>query len=264
MNINFHVLWLATQARNILWYPLVGKTRWTCDARTPFQPSSDPDKIHVFVTGYSLIWFGILVLFHTNFSWVIIYCGGVGRGKGAPSGACMIVYCECCFVATVTITRRQPRKLLLLETLSSPLRIFGSTSYHPELSCVRPARDTPHQGFPKLCISKHCVFMRTFIGQYQNTCKCPHRNNAIGIVYATQTFILTFCWKQIQFSLGIIEVRYLEWIPSGEKGKENWMHDRYFHLYSYSENIGTAPMCALLLQTTPKWLDLLGLAYATA
>ena len=179
MNINFHVLWLATQALNILWYPLVGKTQWTCDARTPFQPSSDQDKIHVFViTG--MVWFGILVLFHTNFSWVIVYCGGWGGGRELHQVFAWLFTVNCCFVATVTITKCQPCKLLLLETLSSPLRIFGSTSYHPELSCVRPARDTPHQGFPKLCISKHCVFMRTFIGQYQNT--CPHHNNAIGIV----------------------------------------------------------------------------------
>ena len=29
MNIHFHRLWLATQAQDILWYPLVCKTKWT-------------------------------------------------------------------------------------------------------------------------------------------------------------------------------------------------------------------------------------------
>ena len=41
MNIHFRALWLATQARDILWYPLVCKTHLTRARMITFQPSFD-------------------------------------------------------------------------------------------------------------------------------------------------------------------------------------------------------------------------------
>ena len=47
VNITFHVLWLATQAWDILWYPLVFKTQWTRVQLIIFVAEFWADKIHV-------------------------------------------------------------------------------------------------------------------------------------------------------------------------------------------------------------------------
>ena len=57
VNIYFLVVWLATQARDILWYLLVCKTQWTSTSNHPFQLNFD--QIKLLFLSLVIHWFGI-------------------------------------------------------------------------------------------------------------------------------------------------------------------------------------------------------------
>ena len=57
VNIHFCTIWLATQAQDILWYPLVCKTNWTRMRVVTFPAVIWPLKLHIL--SLAIHWFGI-------------------------------------------------------------------------------------------------------------------------------------------------------------------------------------------------------------
>ena len=63
VNSVFHTLWLATQAQDILRYPLVCKTQWRRTRVITFPAEFWPDENSFFSAGYSLVWYILTQLF---------------------------------------------------------------------------------------------------------------------------------------------------------------------------------------------------------
>ena len=63
VNSVFHTFWLATQARDILHYPLVYKTQWRRTRVITFPAEFWPDENSFFIAGYSLVWYILTQLF---------------------------------------------------------------------------------------------------------------------------------------------------------------------------------------------------------